>query len=118
MPTTEEERLLAEISRLSEELKAAQEALTTERFKDVPRLERGTLVLVPRKLFGQTRLWPAKIGGVHLDYSSGRDANGVPWERHIVSYHVYLQQKDGSYGGSSAGYYAREVQPAPHLEDA
>jgi hypothetical protein len=111
--TAREDELRAEIHRLAGELHAAQEALTQEQFRDVPRLAAGTEVLVPRKLFGKARMWPAKIAGVHLRYTSGTDGRGEPWENKLVSYSVFLQQKDGKYGGSTVGYYANEVQLPP-----
>jgi hypothetical protein len=110
MSTAREDELRAEVSRLRTELKAAEEALTQERFKDVPRLAVGTEVLVPRKLFGKTRPWPAKIVNVHLSYNSGETRDGEPWEHRTVSYGVFLRQADGEYGGSSEGFYAKDVQ--------
>jgi hypothetical protein len=110
MTTDREQELLDRIGRLGTELRAAQEALTEERFRDIPRLAEGTEVLVPRKLFGKTRPWPAKIVHVHLSYGSGINARGEPWEHKTVSYAVLLQQKDGKYGGSTEGFYDTEVQ--------
>lgn len=106
-------QLQAEIADLSARLEQAQAALLAERFRDVPRLSEGDLVLVPRKLFGKTRLWPARIGRVHLSWNAGTDAHGIRWENRTVSYAVFLQQQDGTYGGSSHGYYHSEVQPVP-----
>jgi hypothetical protein len=109
------EAIQARINELRGQLHDAEQELTAERFKDVFRYERGTVVLVPRLLFGQTRMWPARIEGVNLEYTSGHMRDGTPWENHHVSYSVYLQQKDGDFGGSSQGFYHSEVilPPAP-----
>lgn len=111
--TSRIEELENEIRTLSDRLRAAQAELLEEQCAGAPRYERGTVVLVPRMLFGSTRMWPARIEGVNLHYASGEDAKGVPWEKKTVSYSVYLKQKDGSFGGSSAGYYHSEVRLAP-----
>jgi hypothetical protein len=110
--TLEIERLKAEIADLSGQLTALQDALLAERFKDVPRLAIGDIVLVPRKLFGKVKWWRAQIVYVYLEYSSGT-MDGRPWEKHLVSYSVCLQQKDDTFGGDTQGYYAGEVQPVP-----
>lgn len=89
----------------------ADQAVMQERFRDVPRYAYGDIILVRRKLFGETRLWPAEVALVHLDYRSGEDVNGKPWENKIVSYAVYLQQKDGTFGGTSVGFYHSETAP-------
>lgn len=114
MASERETLLLADIRRLESELSAARDALTEERFRDVPRLPIGRVVLVPRKLFGKVKWWPAQIAAVHLDYSAGTDPHGNPWENHAVSYSVYLQSADGdSFGGSSHGFYASEILDYP-----
>lgn len=110
--TPEIERLKAEIEDLSGRLTALQAELLAERFKDIPRLATGTIVLVPRKLFGKVKWWPAKIVYVYLDYSSGI-MGGEPWEKHLVSYSVCLRQQDGTFGGDTQGYYASEILPVP-----
>lgn len=104
------ERLQAEVRAFTERIREAEAEITEIRFKDVPRYERGALVLVPRRLFGAIRPWPARIEFVHLDYSSGTNSEGVPWESRTVSYSVSLQGKDGSFGGSTEGYYHDQVQ--------
>jgi hypothetical protein len=109
----EVERLQATIRDLRERLEQAESMLLAERFKGVPHYNRGDIVLVPRKLFGNVRWWPARIDGVHFRYSSGEDASGNPWERHSVSYSVFYRQADGTFGGASQGYYHSEVQDAP-----
>jgi hypothetical protein len=110
MTTAREAELLAEIGRLGTELRAAQDALTEERFRDVPRLAEGTEVLVPRLLFGKRKMWPARIVHVHLSYSSGEMPDGTPWETKTVSYAVTLRDKSGEYSSSTVGYYANEVE--------
>lgn len=115
--TTEIERLQAEQAELRQHLDKVNAAILAERFKDVPRLAAGDLVLVPRTLFGKIKWWPAKISYVYLNYSSGEDAHGEPWENRQVSYSVYLRQKDGTFGGSSEGYYASQVQLIPPEAD-
>jgi hypothetical protein len=112
------ERLQAERTELQRRLAEIDAAILAERFRGVPRLSEGDLVLVPRKLFGQVRWWPAKISHVHLDYTSGTNAHGQRWESHRVSYGVYLRQKDGAFGGSTNGYWAGEVQPIPQQEES
>jgi hypothetical protein len=118
MTTAREQELLDEIRRLSAELKAAEEALTDERFKDVTHLPVGTEILVPRKLFGKIKWWPARVSYVHRSYYSGISATGEPWENKVISYSVYLQQPDGEYGGSSVGFYAHEIQVPASSEEA
>lgn len=110
--TPEIERLKAEQAELEQRLKDIGAALLAERFKDIPRLATGTIVLVPRKLFGKVKWWRAQIVYVYLDYSSGI-MGGEPWEKHLVSYSVCLQQKDGTFGGDTQGYYASEILPVP-----
>lgn len=73
----------------------ADQAVMQERFRDVPRYAYGDIILVRRKLFGETRLWPAQVTLVHR---SGEDVNGKPWENKIVSYGVFLQQTARSAG--------------------
>lgn len=107
------EELKSEIDALNARLRAAKHELTDERFRDIPRYERGTVVLVPRKLFGKVKMWPARIVHVHLDYQAGTSAKGEEWEHHTVSYSVYLQQKDGTFGGSSEGFYHKDVVLVP-----
>lgn len=102
----EKNALLARVNEIDREILA-------EQFRGVERYSEGDIVLVPRQLFGKTRMWPGKIAGVHLTYNSGEMRDGKPWENKIVSYSVYLQQADGTYGGSSKGYYHREVQKVP-----
>ena len=107
------EALQEEIRTLGERIAAAEQELAEERFKGIFRYERGTVVLVPRNLFGQARLWPARIEAVHLKYMAGSFRDGAPYENHHVSYSVFLQQKDGSFGGSSEGFYHHEVMLPP-----
>ena len=106
-------QLEAEARQLRMRLDAASAALLAERFRDVPRYSSGQTIQVPRKLFGKIVWWPARIAVVHLDYSSGTSGNGESWEQHLVSYTVFLRQKDGSFGGSSEGYYHEQVQQMP-----
>jgi hypothetical protein len=108
------EELQAEVTRLTGELAAAQAALLDERFAGIPVRPAGQDVLVKRVLFGDIRWWPARIEYAHRTYRPGTDAE--PRERHIVSYSVYHRQADGSYGGTSAGYYEHEVTDAPAQE--
>lgn len=95
------EALENEISALTRRLRDAKIELLELQCEGAPRYEAGTVVLVPRMLFGKRRLWTAKIAAVHSQYS-GRDP--------IVSYSVFLKQHDGDFGGSSVGFYHREVQ--------
>jgi hypothetical protein len=110
-PPGEIERLETEIATLARRMTAAEEALTAERFRDVPRYAEHDLVLVPRKLFGKTRLWPARIARVHLTYGAGVAPSGEPWEHKTVTYSVYLKQRDGSFGGTSEGYHHADIWP-------
>lgn len=109
------EELKTEIAALEERLAAARKELLDERFKGVFRYERGTVVLVPRMLFGKVKMWPARIVGVHLEYGSGI-ADGKPWENKVVSYSVFLQQKDGEFGGSSEGFWHKDVVLRPEVQ--
>jgi hypothetical protein len=110
---SETDRLLAEIAGLEDRLDRAHAALQAERFRGVPRFSEGDVVLVPRNLFGKVRMTPARIGAVHLDYSSGTSATGEPWENRTIWYSVYLRQADGTFGSSSQSYYHDQVQPVP-----
>lgn len=114
------DELLAEQARLGTELDeakkryaAAAQAVLEERFTDVPRHAQDDVILVKRKLFGKEKWWLARVAAVHLRYLSGTDAAGKSWENKIVSYSVFLQQKDGSFGGSSEGYYHNDTAPLP-----
>jgi hypothetical protein len=113
---SELDRLLAIREEIDVELQAvrrryqlADQAVLEERFAGMSRYAVGDVVLVPRLLFGKRKMWPAKIAGVHLYYNSGTHVDGREWETKTISYQVYLQQKDGEFGGSSEGYYHREI---------
>jgi hypothetical protein len=107
------EELQAEKSALRARIAEIDREILAIQFEGVPRYSEGDLVIVPRQLFGKIKQWPAKIGYVNLSYSSGTMRDGEPWENKTVSYGVFLQQADGTYGGSSKGYYHAEVQKAP-----
>lgn len=114
------EELLAECGRLravaaeaQKRLSEAEQALVEERFRGVAHYQRGDVILVPRVLFGKHKMWPAKVAAVHLQFADGVSADGEAWETKTVSYSVFLQQKDGGYGGTSAGVYHRETAPFP-----
>lgn len=104
------EELQAKVRTLTERIREAEAEITEIRFKDVPRYERGALVLVPRTLLGEVRPWAARIQRVNLQYLEGTDAGGGSWESRTVAYSVCLQQKDGSFGGSTEGYCHDQVQ--------
>ena len=118
--TTKIEALEAEIDALRRRLGEAKDELLQERFADhPPKYKVGDVVLVPRKLFGQRKLWPAKISAVHLDYSSGiwtgrgtgsHQEAGEPWENWSISYSYYLQAKDGSFSGVSNGASEHDIE--------
>lgn len=93
-------------------LHEVEEAVLMERFKDIERFKEGDIVLVPRKLFGEHKMWPAKIREVQLNYNSGTHRTGDPWESMSVSYLVFLKQKDGTFSGSSKGFFHQDVAPA------
>lgn len=108
------EKLQAEISTLEGRLAAARAELLNARFEGVPRYKRGTVVLVPRMLFGKRKWWPARIMAVHLHYGSGTDANGTPWETKVVSYSVEYQLADGSgFSDTTTSAWHKEVQLLP-----
>jgi hypothetical protein len=108
------EELMSEIAALSARLEAAREELLEERFRGVPRYPEGTVVLVPRMLFGKTRMWPALIRAVHLRYSSGHLRSGEGWENKIVSYSVSYELRDGSdFSGETVGARHSEVVLRP-----
>jgi len=109
--------LKQQVATLRAQLADAEAELKTERFRDIPRYERGTIVLARRNLFGKTRMWPARIEYVHLDYSSGTNAKGQPWENFAVSYAVSYQLADGTFSPETTGKWPSEVQAAPHLND-
>jgi hypothetical protein len=122
--TTRLQELLAEAQRIKEErddaqrrLDAAEEAVLKERFKDFDQYHEGDIILVPRKLFGEKKWWPAQILAVRLNYSEGRYADtykpdpGGHWENLSISYTVRLQAKDGTFTGKNDGFYHNEVQP-------
>ena len=107
--------LQAEIAELGERLTQAKAELKAERFRDVPRIPEGTLVLVKRMLFGQFRWWPARIAYEHLSYDSGTIGD-KPYETKTVSYAVRHQLADGrGYSGDAFVYGDRYVQLAPGL---
>lgn len=107
-----------EIIALYKQVRAAEAELEQEQFKGVPRYERDTVVLVPRKLFGKVKAWPARIERVYFDHRSGTSRTGEDWEFKTVSYAVTLRQKDGSFGGSTESFYHKEVVPLPAGEQA
>jgi hypothetical protein len=124
------EELIAERDRLQEEVKAAQarldaadNAVLEERFKDDDRYQVGDIILVPRKLFGQIKWWPAKITAVRLDYNEGTyaeddrfDWSGQHWSHRNIWYTVTLQTKDGAFTGGSDAFEHKQVQAAPAQE--
>jgi hypothetical protein len=128
---TKLEELIAERDRLHQEkieaqarLDDAEQAVLEERFKDYERFQVGDVILVPRKLFGKTVWWPAKIAAVTLHYNEGWYGEnyspdpGGHWENMYASYTVFLKQKDDTFGGSSTGFYHNEVQASPEPADA
>jgi hypothetical protein len=93
---------------------AAEQALLEEQCADLPRYRVNDVILVPRVYFGREKLVRAKVVSVVLHYSEGDYLSGEHWRSRWVSYSVYLEQKDGSFGGSSVGFEHREVSgPAP-----
>jgi hypothetical protein len=124
--SAELDRLLAILQEIAEELKAVQaryqavsQAVLEERFRDMPQFAKGDIILVPRKLFGRIRMWPAKVESVNLHFIEGnRGENYEPdpgghWESKSVSYTVFLKHSDGEFSGSSQGFYHSEVAPLP-----
>jgi hypothetical protein len=122
------EELLAEESRLREEYNDAKsrldeikQAVLEERFAGVDRFAVGNIILVPRKLFGNEVMWPARVESVTLHHAEGRWSDtyekdpGGHWESLNISYGVYLQQRDGTYSGSrsSNSFWHHEVARAP-----
>jgi hypothetical protein len=131
MTTTELDRLKEEVAKLTKEyddlgsqLQEAQQALLVERFKDQPQFKRGDIILVPRKLFGEKKWWPAQILMVRLNYNEGhypdtfKDDPGGHWENLRVSYAVRLQAKDGTFTGKNDGFGHEQVQAYPQREES
>lgn len=127
--TTELERLLDQLATAKRECAEAdqrrhaiEEAVLDERFRDWDLFAVGDIVLVPRKLFGKTKMWPAKISAVHREYREGhypdtyQDDPGGYWDSQIASYTVFYKQADGSFGGSSNGVYHGNVEADPDTE--
>lgn len=123
--------LLQEAARIREELKEVQarydqvqQAVLEERLRDLPRFAVGDIILVPRLLFGRRKMWPARIARVSLHYSSGHWSEtyatdpGGKWENKYISYSVFLQQKDGEFGGVSEGFYHKDVAAYPCIHEA
>jgi hypothetical protein len=115
----ERDRIKAEFEAAPERLDEADKAVLEERFAGWERYAVGDIVLVPRKLFGKTVMWPAQVACVHLRYtvswwpeSYEPDPGGMD-EHQSISYTVYLRQADGTFGGSSQGFYHKEIAPAP-----
>ena len=107
------EELEAEIITLRTRLKEAAEELLLERFADTPaRYAEGDIVLVPRNLFGEIKHWPAQIAHVHRSYNAGTYNTGETYETKIISYTVFFLQKDGTFGGTSSGFYEHQIQPS------
>lgn len=101
-----------EINSLHRRLADAQDELLRERFADTPpKYKEGDIVLVPRLLFGKRKMWPAQIRDVHFHYNSGTDAWGDDWESKNISYTYFLQQKDGTFGGSSDSAFEDSIKP-------
>jgi len=112
------DELLAEATRLRGEFETAQQrlleadqAVLVERFKDDEKFAEGDIVLVPRKLFGERKMWPARIAQVFLRYNSGTYRDGQPWESKSISYRVYLQAKDGTFSGAAKVFYHQDLEP-------
>lgn len=120
----EARRLREVVAEAQARLDVAERAVLEERFRDEPRYAEGDIVLIPRKLFGQKKWWPAKIRWVQLRYTEGLNPNteifgdeaGQIWSHQEIVYTVFLQQKDGSFGGTSSSFYHSEVQAAPEQE--
>jgi hypothetical protein len=125
------ERLLEEASKLRQEsreaekrLQEAEQAVLAERFKDWPQYKVGDVVLVPRKLFGEIKMWPAQIRYVKLNYEEGwyretYKANpGGHWESQRIYYTVVLQQKDGKFTGTTDAFGHDQVMAVPDEVEA
>jgi hypothetical protein len=120
----ERNRVYTQLLVIQDRLEKAENAVLEERFVGVDRYQQGDIVLVPRKLFGQIKQWPAKIAQVRLHYSEGTykdddryEWSGQQWSHQYITYTVFLQQKDGTFGGTSAGFDHDKVQPMPAQED-
>lgn len=117
--TPRAEELKSEINALNARLKAARAELQEERFRDVPRYERGLVVLVPRMLFGKQKLWPARIEAVNFHYNAGTMASGEDWETKVVSYAVRYELKDGSgFSDTTEGAWHKDVVLRPQTQEA
>jgi hypothetical protein len=125
------EELIAERDRLHQEkneaqarLDEAEQAVLEERFKDYERFQVGDVILVPRKLFGERKWWPARVIDVRLNYNQGWYGEGYTpdpggyWENLSVSYVVTLQAKDGTFTGKNDGFSHHQVQASPEPADA
>lgn len=113
------DRIQEEVNEAKARLHAAEGAVMMERFRDVERYKKGDVVLVPRKLFGEKRWWPARIEEVMLNFNEGWYAEtyepdpGGYWQTLGVTYRVILQEKDGSYGRKHDSFRHSQVEPAP-----
>jgi hypothetical protein len=113
----EEKRCEANVQEAKRAREEARAAVLAERFKGWERYNEGDIVLVPRKLFGKIKMWPAKIVDVNLHYSSGNYPktyrDGEAWSHQTITYKVMLQ-KDGEFptSGGHEVVYHQDVQPA------
>src|SRR4051812_25421546 len=112
----EAERLREEANEAAQRANMANEAVLLERFKDFERFKEGDMILVPRKLFGETHMWPARVERVHLKYNSGTYAHGPQegesWESQSIAYTVRLRKQDGTFNSTTEGRSHHEVQAA------
>jgi hypothetical protein len=116
------DELIAEATRLRDEANAAvaraneaDQAVLVERFKDWPQYREGDIVLVPRKLFGERKMWPARVEQARLKYNTGTyghgDRAGQPWETMSIAYTVTFKAADGTFTGQREGYHHYDVHP-------
>jgi hypothetical protein len=113
---TERDRIQIERIAIQDRLDEVEDALLEERFRGYDRYQEGDIILVPRKLFGDMKWWPAKIERVTLHYNEGTwgphaDEPGKPWSNQAIWYRVFLQQKDGKFTGTSKAFDHNQVRP-------
>jgi hypothetical protein len=97
-------------------LAAAEAALEEERFRDLPQYAVGTVVVVPRVIFGKQVSWPAKITDVVRYYYEGRLRGGEPYRTRYVSYRVVYTLRDGRQVSDS--FQHKQVALAPEGVEA
>ena len=88
---------LAELRRAEKVLAQAEQDLLEFRFRDWEHFEVGDHVMIPRKVFGKIKWWPAEVTGLDLHFSEGDYRDGDHWETQYIGYRVKYQQSNGEW---------------------